>query len=189
MRLFIALNVPSAVRDAIFADTAPLRAAADSITWVAAPSLHVTLKFIGEWSETAVEDLQQALAGAVSGHAPFAVETTAVGAFPNFRRPRVVWLGMTGEAKLRALASDVDRACTALGIGGEARSFQAHLTLGRVRRELRPPEARALADAAVGTRPRRAFPVRTVDLMRSELGPGGSRYSVLAAVPLHPRGS
>ncbi len=186
MRLFIAINVPTAVRDAIFADSAPLRAATAGIKWVAAPSLHVTVKFIGEWPETAVDDVRGAIARAVTGHAPFEVETTTVGAFPNFRRPRVVWVGMTGETRLRALASDVDRRCAPLGIAAESRPFQAHLTLGRAKRELPPAEAKALADAADAKRPGRAFAVRTVDLMRSELGPGGSRYSVVAAVPLHP---
>jgi 2'-5' RNA ligase len=186
MRLFIAINVPTTVRDAIFADSAPLRAAADAIKWVAAPSLHLTVKFIGEWDESAVDDVRAAIARAVARHAPFEVETTAVGAFPNFRRPRVVWVGMTGEAKLRALAGDVDRLCVPLGISAETRPFQPHLTLGRAKRELRPAEAKALAAVAGEERPRRAFPVRTVDLMSSELGPGGSRYSVVAAVPLHP---
>lgn len=188
MRLFVAINVPSAVRDAIFADSAPLRAGASSIKWTAAPSLHVTLKFIGEYDDASVHGVQHAVAEAAGVHAPFDVETTTVGAFPNFRRPRVVWVGMTSEAEFRALASDIDRALVALGIVADARPFQAHLTLGRVRGDLRPAEAKALAAAAAEARTRRAFPVRTVDLMRSELGPGGSRYSVLAAVPLHPRG-
>lgn len=186
MRLFIAINIPTAIRDAIVADSTPLRVASDGIKWVAAPSLHVTVKFIGEWAEAAVDDVRAAVARAVKGHTPFEVETTIVGAFPNFRRPRVVWVGMTGETRLRALASDVDRQCTPLGIAAESRPFQAHLTLGRVKRELRPAETKALAEAAEAKRPWRAFAVRTVDLMRSELGPGGSRYSVVAAVPLHP---
>ena len=189
MRLFVAVNLPAAVRDAVYADAVRLRETSDAVRWIAAPSLHVTLKFIGEQHDAAVDRIREALTGAARRHSPFEVETTKAGAFPNFRRPRVVWVGMTGEAVLGALARDVDAALVSCGIAGESRRFQAHLTLGRVKRELHPNEARALADAAAVEGPRRAFDVRTVDLMRSELGPDGSRYTVLAAVPLHARGT
>ena len=189
MRLFLAINVPATVRDAIFRDAEPLRAAATAVKWVAAPSLHVTLKFLGEQDEALVPDLRRAMSDAVTTHAPFDVETTEFGAFPNFHRPRVVWLGMTGESRFRAIAGAIDGALAPLGIASETRPFRAHLTLGRVRAEIRPAEAAALGRAALVRPPRRAFPVRTVDLMESELGPGGSTYTVLAAVPLHARGT
>ena len=189
MRLFLAINLPAAVRDEIFRDAEPLRTASSAVKWVAAPSLHVTLKFLGEQDESRAEDIQRAVSAAVSTHAPLNVETTEFGAFPNFRRPRVVWLGMTAETRLRALAGDIDRALALLGFAPETRAFQAHVTLGRVRGEMRPPDAKALAQAAARRPPWRAFPVGTVDLMRSELGPGGSRYSVVAAIPLHARGT
>jgi len=189
MRLFLAINVPQAVRDKIFRDAEPLRAASGAVKWIAAPSLHVTLKFLGEQGESLVNDIRDAVAGAVSTHAAFDVETTEFGAFPNFHRPRVVWLGMTAETRLRALAGDIDAALTPLGMAAEARPFRAHVTLGRVRAEIRPAEAKALGRAATMRPPRRAFQVGTVDLMQSELGAGGSRYSVLAAVPLRARGT
>jgi len=189
MRLFIATNLPATVRDAVYADAAPLRAAVRGVAWVAAPQLHVTLKFLGEHPEGAVDALCAALVAVAARHQSFAAETTDVGAFPNFRRPRVVWLGMTGEAPLRALARDLDAALALLGIEPERRAFQAHLTLGRVKHELTAAGAVALAKAATGTRPRRGFAVQTVDLMQSELAPGGSRYSVVAAAPLQARGT
>ena len=189
MRLFLAINVAPTVRDAIFRDATQLRAAAAAVKWVAAPSLHITLKFLGEQADSLVADFQRAMADAVSAHAPFDVETTEFGAFPNFHRPRVVWLGMTGESRLRAIAAAIDGALAPLGIAPETRPFRAHLTLGRVRAEIRPAEAKALGSAAALRPPRRAFHVRTVDLMQSELGPGGSTYSVLAAVPLRARGT
>ena len=189
MRLFIAINLAPETRDAIYADAEPLRAATRGVRWVAANALHITVKFLGEQDESVVDDIRAAL-GPIGGvHAAATVTTTEVGAFPNFRRPRVVWLGMTGEAAMRALARDVDSALVPLGIPAEARPFQAHLTLGRVKGELQPREAAALAAAAGEPRVARAVPVQAVDLMRSELGPGGSRYTVVASVPLHARGT
>lgn len=189
MRLFIAVNLPAAVRDAIYADAGPLRATTTAVRWVSAAALHVTLKFLGEQHESLVTPLRDALESVVPTHAAISAKTTNVGAFPNFRRPRVVWLGMTGERALQSLAGEIDRALTPLGIPREARAFQAHLTLGRVKGELGPAEATALAAAAKSVRGSRELAVQTVDLMQSELGPGGSRYSVLAAVPLHARGT
>jgi 2'-5' RNA ligase len=189
MRLFIAINPPAAVRDAVYADAAPLRAVTGDVKWVAAPLLHVTLKFLGEQPERLLDPLRGALTAVAARHPAFDVETTDVGAFPNFRSPRVVWLGMTGEQGMRALVADLDTALAPLGIAPERRTFQAHLTLGRVKERLRVADAAMLAKVASGRRPRRAFALRTVDLMRSELTPSGSRYSVLATAPLHARGS
>ena len=189
MRLFVAINLPVDTRDAIYADAEPLRAATQAVRWVAPSALHVTLKFLGERDDHLVPELRRALESVAAAHASLSVSTTDVGAFPNFRRPRVVWLGMTSEDAMRALARDVDRVFVPLGIPAEARAFQAHLTLGRVKGELAPREATLLAAAASGTRVSRGFSVQAVDLMRSELGPGGSRYAVVASVPLHARGT
>ena len=96
---------------------------------------------------------------------------------------------MTGETELRALTHGIDERFEELGIPAESRAFKAHLTLGRVKGEMTPDDARALATAAELVREPRGFSVRTVDLMHSELGPGGPRYSVLGAAPLHRRGT
>lgn len=189
MRLFIAVNLPGAVRDAIYADVEPLRATTNAVRWVSPAALHVTLKFLGEQDESLVASLRDVLESVVPTHAMISARTTDVGAFPNFRRPRVVWVGMTSEQALRSLADDIDGALTPLGIPREARAFQAHLTLGRVKGEVGPAQAAALATAAKSCRGSRELAVQTVDLMQSELGPGGSRYSVLAAVALHARGT
>ena len=189
MRLFIAGNLPAAVRDAVHAGAATLREAAPGIKWVAAPALHITLKFLGECDEGRIGDFRDALEGVAERHSPIDVRLTEIGAFPNFRRPRVVWVGMTGEEAVRALVRDIDQAFAPLGFAPETRAFQAHLTVGRVRSELTPAEAATLAAQARAFRPLGAFAVQTVDLMRSELGAAGSRYSMMAAVPLHARGT
>jgi RNA 2',3'-cyclic 3'-phosphodiesterase len=189
IRLFIAINLPADIRSAIYDDTSPLRASVNAVKWVSAPSLHVTVKFLGEQEDRLVGELGHALETVAARHASLRVRTTEFGAFPNFRRPRVVWVGMTGAEALGALAHDVDVAVAGFGVPIETRPFRAHLTIGRVKRELSPIEAAALGAAARARGPAREFSIRTIDLMQSELGPGGSRYSVLAAVPLHARGT
>ena len=189
MRLFVAINLPDAVRNAIYADAARLRAASPGVKWVAPSLLHLTLKFLGQQDDSLVGEFERGLASVASRHPRLEVQTRELGAFPNFRRPRVVWVGMTGTEALAALAGDVDRMFATFGIAAESRPFRAHLTLGRVKHEMTAVEARTLEAAARAARRPRGFSVRTIDLMQSELGPGGSKYSVLAAVPLHARGT
>jgi len=188
MRLFIAINLPPETRDAIYADTAPLRAATSAVKWVAAPLLHVTLKFLGERSDVLLPDLENIIRTVTARHPALELRTTQFGAFPNFQRARVVWVGMTGETELRVLAQDLDQMFEGLGIPREIRVFRAHLTLGRVKGEMSRDESRALFAASALPRETRSVAVRTVDLMRSELASGGPRYSILVSAPLHARG-
>jgi 2'-5' RNA ligase len=118
------------------------------------------------------------------------------GAFPGWTRPRVLWLGLTSHAPgtgegadppandaLARLYHAVDSTCAALGLGRESRPFRAHLTLGRVRPGARPDiGALRAVGAALPTLP--AFPIRTLDLMASELAPTGAIHTCLAALPL-----
>ena len=189
LRLFVAINLPESVRDAIHADAGPLRSVAPRVKWVAPASLHVTLKFLGAQDDALLPALERALAAVALRHAPFDVETRRLGAFPNFRRPRVVWVGMTGANAFGAIARDIDRSLASLGIPSETRPFRAHLTLGRVKDDMALSETQALSDVARAGLTPRGFTIRTIDLMQSELGPGGSKYSVVAAVPLHARGT
>jgi 2'-5' RNA ligase len=188
MRLFVAINLPPETRDAIYADTAPLRAATTAVKWVAAPLLHVTLKFLGERSDVLLPDLENIIRIVTARQPALELRTTQFGAFPNFRRARVVWVGMTGETELRVLAHDLDQMFEGLRIPRETCVFRAHLTLGRLKGDMGPDESRALAAAAARPCEAHSFAVRTVDLMQSELGSGGPRYSILASAPLHARG-
>lgn len=190
MRLFLALNFPASLRRAIFDATAPLRAAAPGLAWVAESRLHLTLKFLGERPDDAVAPLVGALDDVGATHPPVTMSLGGLGAFPNQRRPRVVWLGIAPDPKLELLHHDVETACASLGYELEGRAFRPHLTLARVRRGGGEPgaePARALAAAAREVQFRGTAVVETLDLMRSELAAGGSRYTVLHAAPLRPR--
>ena len=106
------------------------------------------------------------------------------GAFPDLRRPRVLWVGVSDHRALMALAADVDLACGEAGFPSESRPFSAHVTLGRVRRPLGRETAAALTRAASGLQATYQVRFEAVDLMQSELAPGGSRYTVVVSLPL-----
>jgi 2'-5' RNA ligase len=184
VRLFVAINLPPETRRDVVAATEPLRDAAPELAWVREPLIHLTLKFLGEQPAEMVSQLQQSIDGVVARHRELIMEMEGVGAFPNFRRARVVWLGIMPEARLELLHHDLEVACERLGFEVDGRPFRPHLTLARVKHGLGEPAARALSRAAKTVDFRTEFVVRSIDLMRSELSPHGSTYTVLHAAPL-----
>jgi 2'-5' RNA ligase len=184
VRLFIAINLPPDHRRAIYEAAAPLRAAAGGVTWVGEDRLHVTLKFLGEQPEEAVATVDEALREVVAQYRPMTLELGGVGAFPSLRSPRVVYLGITPEAKLELLHHDVESACASLGYDIDGHAFRPHITLGRVKRELGGRAASSLASAAEAVQYADEVEVRSVDVMSSVLSRSGPAYSVVAALPL-----
>ena len=104
-----------------------------------------------------------------------------IGAFPNFRRARVVWLGVGQDPRLELLHHDVEVACEALKFEVEGRPFRPHLTLARVREPLVEERARVLSREAKRMKYRTEFVVHSIDLMRSDLSAGGPSYTTLVS--------
>jgi 2'-5' RNA ligase len=185
MRLFIAINLPAEERRAIRDAIAPLRAMDDAreVSWTKEDALHLTLKFLGEQTEAMSQSLADALRSVAARHRTVEMELDGVGAFPSWRAPTVLWVGVVESPKLELLHHDIEKACADLGHEIEGRPFRPHVTVGRVRRPLVGAKARTLADAARGVPFQRSVLATSVDLMSSTLAPGGSRYAVVLAAP------
>lgn len=187
MRLFLAINFAAEVRRSLFEATAPLREAAPALSWVRASHLHLTLKFFGEQSPEMAAQLATAIGQIAVRHREVEVELAEVGAFPNFRRPRVVWMGVSPEPKLELLHHDVESVCADLGFPLDGRPFRPHLTLARVKpRSADGSALRALERAAEEVAHREETVVSSIDLMQSELSTTGSRYTMLSSALLGP---
>lgn len=184
MRLFIAINLPPGIRRSIVDATARMREAAARLSWVTEERLHLTMEFLGDQPDDAVPELQAALTRAVTGHAPVELALRGLGAFPNLRAPRIVWLGVEPDPKLELLQHDLSRACAELGYERDARAFRPHITLARARTPLRAEAARALQAAARAVTWSATVEALSVEIMESRLLPGGARYGVVAAIPL-----
>jgi RNA 2',3'-cyclic 3'-phosphodiesterase len=178
VRLFVALNLPSSIRDALWAATGPLRDLGLPVKWVRGDGIHVTLKFLGDVEDRREGDLRSALGRAVAGAHALPLALGGFGVFPDFRRPRVIWTGIAPEPALEILQDKVEREFTPLGFPTEARAFRPHVTLGRASREVRAGAFVGL-EAALG---RLSFAetalVDSVDLMQSTLQSGGAVYQV-----------
>jgi 2'-5' RNA ligase len=202
LRLFVAVELPREVREALAAAVDTLRRAGvdDGLRWVRPEGIHVTLKFLGATPPARVPQIGEALRRALAGAAAFALQPESVGTFPGGRAAhargdvRVVWVGVAGDtAALGDAAARVERALAPLGYPTERRPFAAHLTLARVReeasREMRERILRALEPYAAGAAdPARlrfpSFEARAVSLMQSTLRPGGAEYRALETVAL-----
>jgi 2'-5' RNA ligase len=185
VRLFLAINLSPEVRASIAEASAPLRAIAPDLSWVGESKLHLTVKFLGEQPESLAWSLAEAMRAVGERNRLIDVEIGGVGAFPNFRRPRVVWIGVTPDPKLELLHHDVESTCEVLGLPVEGKPFRPHLTLARVKPRSRDPRAlRELARVARDVTYVEEIVITSLDLMASELTPSGSRYRVLASTPL-----
>jgi 2'-5' RNA ligase len=155
------------------------------LRWVRPAGIHLTLSFLGEIPAEQVDQIAGALRQACAGHAAFGVSIAGMGCFPNARRPRVVWVGVSEPSgALARLHHDVEQALVPLGFRPEARAFSPHLTLGRVKGGGR--QAREVLGGYVERATVRVgeMEVAAVHLMRSDLQPGGAVYTALAVVPL-----
>ncbi|MHB8078620.1 MAG: RNA 2',3'-cyclic phosphodiesterase [Candidatus Krumholzibacteriia bacterium] len=189
MRLFIAVDPGARFRAGLSTRLDAWRVRLP-LAWVRAANLHVTLRFLGELPEPALPALASALRGAVAGHGPFTLQPGGVGAFPDLRAPRVLFLQMDSPGgELARLATAVRTAVDPLLPPDRCddRPLRAHLTLARVKQPLTPAQARELAAIDPG-----AWVPLTVDevgLMRSVTGPAGPVYTRLLAVALTGGGS
>jgi RNA 2',3'-cyclic 3'-phosphodiesterase len=178
VRLFVALNLPPSVRQALWTAAAPLRALGLPVKWVRDEGIHVTLKFLGEVADEREPELAAALARAAVEARALPLALGGFGVFPDFRRPHVVWAGIAPEPALEILQHRVEQEFAPLGFPTEARAFRPHVTLGRAARAARP-SAFAGLEATLG---RLAFAdtalVSGLDLMQSTLQSGGAVYHV-----------
>lgn len=183
-RLFIAIDLPPVLRDEIHLVTTPLRDAAPDARWTPAARLHVTLRFLGACNDAAVPALAGMLAQVAARHVEMPMVLGGIGAFPSLRRPRVIWMGIDPDPRLELLQHDVEAGCAGLGYEGEGRPFRPHLTLARVREPADRGAVRALGPVADALAYAASTVVRSIDLMRSDPGPGGSVYTTLEHFPL-----
>jgi 2'-5' RNA ligase len=186
VRLFIAVFPPPGARAAAHEAGAGLRRAqaAARVSWVKEENLHYTMRFLGELGEDGARRVGEAALEAAASRPAFDAQLGAPGAFPNTRRARVLWLGLSaGADSLVALAQALDRALKPRGFAAPDHPFSPHLTLGRIR-EVGPDWSAALAGSQPATGPEARFRVERLTVVESTLSPQGSVYNVRLEAPL-----
>ncbi|HYY45682.1 MAG TPA: RNA 2',3'-cyclic phosphodiesterase [Candidatus Angelobacter sp.] len=186
-RVFLAIDLPDGLRANLKPPIEGLQPLHDWIRTNDVERIHLTLHFLGHLPVQTVEDLQPQIRPVVAAHRGFRLTAAGVGAFPNMGRAQVLWAGIGGAdlAQLTGLQVGVSEVLRTAGIALEDR-FHPHLTLARVRRPIRGPSRKLLADwhsrwreASFGE-----IDVTDVRLIRSQLGSGPARYTTVATFSL-----
>jgi 2'-5' RNA ligase len=187
-RVFLAIEIPDAVRIKLTSPLEALQQLHEAIRINPVDRMHLTLHFLGHLPRPLVEQLAPLLGAVAERHHRFGLVAQGVGAFPTINRPRVLWAAIAGAElpALTALQAELGNALRAAGVTLEGERFHPHLTLGRVRRPLKPPERPVLRDwiSRWGAVVFGDVPVDRVRLMRSQLGDGPPRYTTLATFDL-----
>jgi len=183
IRSFVAIDISNEIRVEIDNIIGELKSQVDDIRWVKAASVHLTLKFLGDVSPDIIPSLRSVMEGVAQSAKPFKIEVKGLGAFPNPRRVRVVWIGVhEPSGVLEKMAVGIDRGMASLGFEPEKRAFRPHLTLGRMRGNGRSgKELAGLIDHAIN-KPAGNFTANEITLFRSDLKPTGAVYTKLETV-------
>jgi 2'-5' RNA ligase len=183
-RIFCAVELTEELKARVGEYSARLRAAfpAARASWERPEKLHLTIKFLGELEPSRVAELSEAAGRAATGLGEFPITIEGTGAFPPRGAPRVLWLGVgDSSGKLAELQRRLEAECAAAGFPRETRSFSPHLTIARLR------EPRGAQDLTTAHRHERfdalSFTARELKIVRSVLGPAGSRYTTVSSHP------
>jgi 2'-5' RNA ligase len=172
MRLFTAVDICPEVHAKLAGLLDALRPLA-RLRWSPAENLHITTKFIGEWPEERLRELQDSLRS-VPRVGEITIEIRDLGWFPDARRPRVLYAGVDAGPELAELAARTSSALKTLGIPEEQRPYQPHLTLARTRDDTSQSERNAV-ERALASLPHAfgSFRATSQELYRS----AGGKYS------------
>jgi 2'-5' RNA ligase len=183
IRAFVAVKLDDRLLDNVGNAIDSLKFRIPEVRWLPKSNIHLTLKFLGNTEESQVESIAAALRDELRLFSPCSINAKGLGVFPDFRRPKILWVGLIG-APLTQLAARVESALMPLGFPPEQRAFAPHLTIGRWRERSRPAknlrqEIASWSDIEFG-----ACAVRQIVLFQSVLRPQGATYSGLKTLQL-----
>lgn len=183
IRTFICFEIPRDIKAKLHALQQQLKNLSDGVSWTRPEGIHLTLKFLGDVAPDRVPQIYAALNNAKNGIAPFEIEIADTGAFPNFARPRIYWLGVnepTGQ--MLRLQQQIEAELSKIGFEPEDRRFSPHLTLGRVK------DPRSVEKTSQFLQ-HHAFErccciAHEMIIMKSDLQPSGAVYTPLETIHL-----
>jgi RNA 2',3'-cyclic 3'-phosphodiesterase len=179
MRVFLALELPVAIKEYLLAVTKHASQRVSGVKWVRAEGLHVTLKFFGEIEAKKVQEIGEALQGINKQHTVMPVQLKEIDAFPDLMRPRVIVVTLQeGVDNVRAIFHDIESRLLAAGINREKRGFTPHITLGRVK------DAAPLLKRDIIPLEEKRFQLDTLVLCQSTLTREGAFYTPLKEIKL-----
>ena len=188
LRLFVAISLPDTVKEEIAKAQREMRSVLPGsfMRWTKREQFHLTLKFLGNVAEARVGELTEALRGACNPFPSLKLRAERIGFFPDMRSPRVAWAWVHDEKELLPrLQQAIEASVQPFTRERAEKNFTGHVTLARIQ-GIKRPQAEMLSKFALGVTERffGEWMADKVELIRSELSPGGARYTTLTEFPL-----
>jgi 2'-5' RNA ligase len=184
IRSFLAIELPKSILKKIDEVQGDLRSTHADVRWVNPEKIHLTIKFFGSVEESRIDSIFKSIEEPIRDTSPFSIKVRGIGAFPNLRNPRVIWMGLAdGREVLISLQKQIEAQLEKIGFEPEDRPFEPHLTLGRMKSSRGKEEL-------VGRMEKHKeeefgdLKVERVVLFKSDLRPSGPIYTPLGDVKL-----
>jgi 2'-5' RNA ligase len=183
MRTFIAIALPKECQAMLEKMQQNLRRSDADVRWATIPSIHLTLKFLGDADPAIIPSLAESLRKISASGRSLALRLRGLGCFPTLHNPRVVWCGIDGDMEeLSVLQKKVEIVCAEFGFPIEDRPFSPHLTLGRFRSRRNLQQISECIK--IGSDLECSFNADVYNIYRSILKPQGAIYNVLETIKL-----
>lgn len=184
IRAFIAFPLPELITTRICDIQERLKSYGLPVRWVKPENVHLTLKFLGEVSLSTITGIAEVIEDTVRDFSPLILFTKGLGVFPGIKKPRILWIGISGDIKpLSEIQANLETNMEIKGFAKENRPFKSHLTLGRVKGDIHPENLidilRSFSDFSS-----EPFEAKELVLYKSELKPSGALYTKLQTVYL-----
>jgi 2'-5' RNA ligase len=188
VRSFIAIPLSDEARTKITQLQSRLKGISppNTVRWTVSQNVHLTLHFLGDIAVDDLEDAARAVGSAATSCPAFSLNLSNLGCFPNTRRPRIVWVGVSGETDTlvkfhQTLGEQLRRR---IGFEPESRPYSPHLTIGRVKKGIPQRRLGQLGQMLDQEIPQVGqlveLPVTEIQLIQSDLTPDGPIYTPLA---------
>jgi 2'-5' RNA ligase len=185
IRSFLAFELPLQIKEQVGEISKELQQSRLPVRWVKVENIHLTIVFLGSATEETIAAVKQKVGSIAERFSALQIRLNSVGVFPNWRRPRVLWIGLDGEiGGLSNLRDQLQAALEELGFKPENRSFRPHLTLGRFKGTVnRGEELKWILDRFHDINSDDEY-LKELVLFKSDLRPAGPIYTKMAAWPL-----
>jgi len=179
IRTFIAVPMPEPLFNLRKKLKATISEKTGKIRWLRKDQIHLTLKFLGDTTEDSINDVRRIMQSIADEFKPFNISIQKTGCFPKVERPRVMWIGVSGELeKLNQLVEKIQKKLNPLGFPKDEKKYHPHITIARAKYpQKKTPDISTFLNTSFNPIP---FPIKKVQFISSELFPNGPVYTILS---------